>query len=64
MTTEDAMRDALKEILTPEQRTNFMSLFQKFMLQKQKSKSFMTALDNFVEPSGVLYHILSCVFVQ
>lgn len=53
MTTEDAMRDALKEILTPEQRSNFMSLFQKFMLQKQKHKSFTTALDNFVEPSGV-----------
>ena len=54
ITTEDAMRDALKEILTPEQRASFLALFQKFMLQKQKQKQFIAALDTYTEPAGVL----------
>ena len=53
LTTEDAMRDALKEILTPDQRASFMALFQRFMLQKQKQKQFVAALDTYTEPSEV-----------
>ena len=53
ITTEDAMRDALKEILTTDQRASFMALFQKFMIQKQKQKQFIAALDSYTEPAGV-----------
>lgn len=53
LSTEDAMRDSLQNLLPPDQKSNFMSLFSKFLLQKQQTQKYITALDSYTEPEPV-----------
>lgn len=54
MSTEDALRDSLQNLLPPDQRANYMSLFTKFLQQKQQAQKYAATLDTCTEPEAVL----------
>jgi hypothetical protein len=53
LSTEDAMRDSLQNLLPPDQRANYMSLFSRFLQQKQQAQKYTTALESWTEPEPV-----------
>lgn len=53
MSTEDAMRDSLQNLLPADQRSNYMSLFTKFLQQKQQAQKYAAALETYTEPEAV-----------
>jgi hypothetical protein len=50
LSTEDGMRDSLQNLLPADQRANFMSLFSKFLQQKQQTQKYATTLESYTEP--------------
>jgi UTP--glucose-1-phosphate uridylyltransferase len=47
------MRDSLQNLLPPDQRGNYMSLFSRFLQQKQQAQKYTTALESWTEPEPV-----------